>query len=144
MTTPRKPDSGFGCLDASFQAAGGYDGIKKLVDRFYDYMDQLPEAQRIREMHPADLAVSRDKLTRFLCGWLGGPRLYQEKYGPIHIPLAHQHLDIGHEDKAAWLRCMEKALEDIGYRADFREYLLAQLSIPAERIRAVSGQRQGR
>jgi hemoglobin len=69
-----KPQYGVG--DASYQAAGGEVGIRKLVDDFYDVMEQRPEAQKIRKMHPADLTVSRDKLTLFLCGWLGGPRSY--------------------------------------------------------------------
>ncbi len=125
----------YGTLDASFQAAGGENGIFKLVNDFYDYMEQLPESQHIKEMHPADLRVSRDKLFRFLCGWLGGPRLYREKYGPISIPAAHAHLTIGHEEKNAWLLCMQKAIADQDYADDFKVYLLEQLKIPAERVR---------
>src|SRR5690606_27066338 len=72
----------YGQGDNSYQSAGGYDGIKQLVDDFYAAMDTLPEAAHIRAMHPDDLATAADKLTRFLCGWLGGPRLFSEKYGP--------------------------------------------------------------
>ena len=72
--------------DASFRAAGGEAGLRPLVDRFYDLIEERPEAARIREMHPQDLEVARDKLTRFLCGWLGGPKRYAEKFGPIEIP----------------------------------------------------------
>ncbi|HRY16052.1 MAG TPA: globin, partial [Candidatus Competibacteraceae bacterium] len=79
----------YGVGDASYQAAGGETGIRKLVDAFYDAMERLPEAEKIRKMHPADLTVSRDKLTLFLCGWLNGPALYSKKYGPIRIPQAH-------------------------------------------------------
>ncbi len=79
----------YGVEDASYRAAGGEAGIRKLVDDFYDAMDQLPEAAKIRAMHPADLTLSRDKLARFLCGWMGGPKIYAEKYGPIRIPQAH-------------------------------------------------------
>ncbi|MBE2295172.1 MAG: group II truncated hemoglobin, partial [Phycisphaerales bacterium] len=81
--------------DASYQAAGGEAGIRQLVDDFYDAMDQLPAAAKIRAMHPTDLSDTRDKLTRFLCGWLGGPKLYAEKYGSIHIPQAHARFAIG-------------------------------------------------
>ena len=85
----------YGDGDASFRAAGDVDGITALVDRFYAVMDTLPEAETIRHMHPEDLTVSRDKLARFLCGWLGGPRRYQEKYGSIRIPMVHARFDIG-------------------------------------------------
>ena len=56
-----------------YQAAGGLEGLTKLVDEFYAIMDTLPEARTIRNMHPQGLAESRKKLTYFLSGWLGGP-----------------------------------------------------------------------
>lgn len=128
-----KPRYGVG--DASFQAAGGEQGIRRLVDDFYDYMDSLPEARTIRAMHPADLEVSRDKLARFLCGWLGGPKLFPQKYGPIAIPRAHGHLPIGRAERDTWLLCMSKAVDRQPYSPDFKKYLLVQLAIPAERCR---------
>ena len=128
-----KPPYGVG--DASFRAAGGERGIRRLVDDFYDQMDSLPEASTIRAMHPADLEVSHDKLARFLCGWLGGPKLFQQKYGPITIPRAHSHLPIGRTERDTWLLCMSKALEQQPYSSDFKKYLLGQLAIPAERCR---------
>jgi len=133
MTTEAKQDPRpYGTEDASFQAAGGEEGIKKLVDAFYKAMDTLPEAKRIRDMHDADLTVSADKLYRFLCGWLGGPTLFREKYGPIAIPRAHAHLDIGIAERDAWLLCMKEALKDQDYADDFKEYLMVQLFRPAE------------
>lgn len=63
----------FGTGDASYQAAGGIDGLRRLVDDFYRLMDERPEAALIRRMHPQDLSMARDKLACFLSGWLGGP-----------------------------------------------------------------------
>lgn len=131
----------FGHLDNSFQAAGGEQGLRKLSEDFYQFMETLPEAKTIRDMHPRDLAVSIDKLALFLCGWLGGPRLFQDKYGPIHIPKRHSHLKIKESERDAWLLCMEKALEQQDYSTEFKEYLLKQLFVPAERIRVVSVER---
>lgn len=132
----------YGVADASFQAAGGAAGIKKLVDRFYDLMATLPEAETIRAMHPEDLTVSRDKLFCFLCGWLGGEKLYAKKYGPIMIPAAHAHINIGKQERDAWLRCMSLAVDEQSYAADFKVYLMEQLFVPAERCRIASQQRQ--
>ncbi|HMM76355.1 MAG TPA: group II truncated hemoglobin [Gammaproteobacteria bacterium] len=129
----RTPTYGVG--DASFRAAGGEDGIRRLVDDFYDAMERLPAAAAIRAMHPADLTSARDKLARFLCGWMNGPKRYQEKYGPISIPGAHAHLAIDTAARDAWLACMAAALERQAYAEDFKRYLLQQLSIPAERVR---------
>ena len=125
----------YGTKDASFQAAGGEEGIRRLVDAFYDEMDRAEYAAAIRAMHPTDLSVSRDKLTLFLCGWLGGPRLYAQKYGGISIPAAHAHLDIGLAERDAWLACMQEALAQQDYEPSFKRYLIEQLSIPAERVR---------
>jgi len=132
----------YGVGDASFRAAGGRDGIKKLVDRFYDVMDELPQARAIRAMHPRDLTVARDKLTLFLCGWLGGEKLYSKKYGPIIIPQAHAHLDINEAERDAWLACMQTAVDEQGYTEDFKQYLMEQLFVPAERCRMASQNRK--
>ena len=125
----------YGTKDSSYQAAGQFEGLIKLVDAFYTFMDELPEAKVVRTMHSPDLTESRDKLARFLSAWTGGPRLYKEKYGAISIPSAHSHLDIGSSERDAWLLCMEKALALQPYEQDFREYLLKQLAVPAERCR---------
>ena len=130
--TAAKPK--FGIKDSSFQAAGGLDGVRKLVDDFYRIMDESPEASVVRRMHPADLTPSRDKLTRFLCGWLGGPRLYTEKYGPISIPNFHAHLGIREAERDAWLACLEKAIARQSFSPEFAEYLMTQLRIPVQRV----------
>jgi hemoglobin len=127
--------SKYGEGDATFQAAGGEAGIFGLVNIFFDLMRDRPEYREIWDMHPEDKIVSRDKLARFLCAWTGGPRLYREKYGPISIPSAHAHLKIDARLKDAWLSCMTDALDAFDYPDDFKDYLLAQLSVPAERIR---------
>lgn len=64
-----------------FELLGGAQGVRRLVERFYQLMDTLPEAARIRALHPADLAGSTDKLYKFLSGWLGGPALYVQEFG---------------------------------------------------------------
>lgn len=125
----------YGTGDASFQAAGGVAGLEKLVNDFYDIMDSAADMQALRAMHAADLTESRDKLSRFLSAWLGGPRRYAEKYGTIHVPGAHQHMPIDVQEMEDWLRCMALAIEKQPYTSDFAEYLLRQLRIPAERIR---------
>ena len=55
---------------------GGEDTVRRLVDRFYELMDTLPEAYGIRKLHPADLSGSNQKLFMYLSGWLGGPQLF--------------------------------------------------------------------
>ena len=127
----------YGHGDATFKAVGEATGLKKLVESFYDFMEELPEAALIRDIHPEDLTESRDKLYCFLSGWMGGPRLYSEKYGTIAIPKAHGHLSITETEGEAWLMCMSRALDSLGYCDDFKQYLLSQLEVPVIRIRQV-------
>lgn len=130
----------YGVGDASFQAAGGEAGIRRVVDLFYDLMDSREVARVIRAMHPADLGVSRDKLATFLCGWLGGPRLYQAKYGGISIPGVHAHLAVDAAARDAWLEIMAEAVAAQDWDQDFKSYLMRQLAVPAERVRVVCEQ----
>lgn len=124
----------YGTKDASYQAAGGIEGLRRLVDDFYRIMDTWPEARTIRDMHATDLAMPRDKLACFLSGWLGGPKLFQERYGSISIPRFHTSWPIGEAERDAWLGCMAQAIELQPYIPDFKQYLLRQLRVPAERI----------
>ncbi|MFV8816597.1 group II truncated hemoglobin [Haliea sp. E17] len=125
----------YGTGDATYQAAGGLDGITRLVNRFYDNMERLPEAAALRAMHPEDLTESRQKLVFFLSGWMGGPKLYARHYGSISIPKAHAHLPVDQSSRDAWLHCMAQSLLELDYPAPFRDYLLQKLAIPAESIR---------
>lgn len=124
----------YGEGDESYQAAGGIEGLRRLVADFYRLMDELPEATALRQLHGESLTLASDKLACFLSGWLGGPRLFSERYGPIALPSFHAQWPIDQAHSAAWLQCMAGAIARQPYTADFAEYLLAQLRIPAARI----------
>jgi hemoglobin len=124
-------DLPYGTGDASFQAAGGVDGLRKLVDNFFDRMGSDERFATIHAMHPEDRETSRDKL----CGWLGGPKLYNEKYGAIGIPRVHAHLPIGTAERDQWLTCMTESVAEQAFVSDFKTYLMEQLYVPAEAVR---------
>jgi hemoglobin len=132
MKRERQPGD-YGYEDTSFRAMGGEEGIRRLVDLFYDAMERRPDAQRIRSMHPSDLQISRDKLWTFLCGWLGGPKRYAERYGPIRLPHAHAHLDLDEAERDAWLACMQEAIDAMDVAEDFKAYFMREIRVPAER-----------
>ena len=133
----------YGTGDASFRAAGGEAGLRRLVDNFYDRMSSDARFQPIFAMHPDDTEVSRDKLARFLCGWLGGPKRYQEKYGSIGIPRVHAHLQIGAAERDQWLTCMSESIAEQDFAPDFKSYLMEQLAVPAEAVRRRCEQPRG-
>jgi hemoglobin len=125
----------YGTGDASFQAAGGEDGLRQLVDTFFDRMGSDERFATIYALHPEDKTVSRDKLARFLCGWLGGPKLYNEKYGAIGIPKVHAHLAIATAERDQWLTCMTESVAEQPFAPRFKKYLMEQLFVPAEAVR---------
>ena len=95
-----------------YEAIGGEDNIRKLVDRFYDLMDTSPEAAGIRGLHPPDLTESREKLYLFFVGWMGGPPLYVTRFGHPRLRARHIPFPIGASERDEWLRCMRQAIKD--------------------------------
>lgn len=87
--------------------------VRKLVDHFYDVMDSNPDYKRIRDLHPPHLNGARDKLFWFLSGWLGGPDLYQSKFGHPRLRMRHMPFAIASEDRDQWLLCMAYALKQM-------------------------------
>jgi hemoglobin len=93
-----------------FERVGGETGVRELVDRFYDLMDLEPELAGIRRLHPSTLEGSRDKLFWFLCGWLGGPDHYIERFGHPRLRARHLPYPIGIAERDAWMACMMRAM----------------------------------
>lgn len=108
----------------------GEEGIRALVNAFYDNMEKLPEVADIRKMHARDLSPMKEKLAEYLIGWMGGPPVYAEKYGTVCMTSPHKPYAIGPRERDQWLLCMEKSLDDIN--AD--ENLRAMLKLPMFRI----------
>jgi hemoglobin len=104
-----------------YDLMGGDEGVRKLVDRFYQIMDESPEAWEIRKLHPDDLSSSVDKLYMFLSGWLGGPQLYVEKHGHPMLRRRHFPFPIAERERDQWLMCMNQALDEMEIDSIFRE-----------------------
>ncbi len=120
---------------SAYEALGGEDGVRRLVDRFYELMDTLPQARAIRALHPGDLRSSRDKLFKFLSGWLGGPPLYIEEYGHPRLRARHLPFPIGEEERDAWLLCMAQALAETAIDPSLNDHLFRALSQLADHMR---------
>ncbi|HLU62683.1 MAG TPA: group II truncated hemoglobin [Gammaproteobacteria bacterium] len=117
-----------------YELLGGAEGVRALVDAFYDVMDRDPRAQEIRAMHPADLAESRDKLYEFLSGWTGGPALYHERRGHPRLRFRHLPFPIGRDQAAQWLYCMNVAIQERGIPPHVEERLMQGLTMTAHHM----------
>lgn len=115
----------FGPDNTPFDAIGGAERVRELVDRFYDRMDTA-EYAGIRDMHPESLEGSREKLYLFLSGWLGGPPLYIEKYGHPRLRGRHMPFRIGDQERDAWMACMRTAMDEMELDGELRTFLDAR------------------
>ena len=118
-----------------YQMIGGDSKVRALIDGFYDLMDTAPEYYVIRKLHPADLSGSRDKLYRFLSGWLGGPQLYTDKYGHPMLRARHLPFAIGIAERDAWMACMCQAMNSVIADETMRAWLTQQLFKTADWMR---------
>ena len=116
MEPPTKPSTPFDWI-------GGEPRVRALVDRFYDLMDIEPGYRELRAAHGSLLDDARDKLFWFLCGWLGGPSHYEDRFGHPRLRMRHMPFAIGILERDQWLACMDQAMVETGVPED----LLARL-----------------
>ena len=97
-----------------FEILGGESAVRRLVDRFYDLMDQDPAYAELRALHAPDLGPMRASLTGFLTGWLGGPRHWFEAQPGRCVMSAHAQVPINAATAGQWTQAMARALADTG------------------------------
>ena len=103
-----------------FEWIGGETQVRQLVDRFYDLMDLEPAYAELRAAHGSTLDDARDKLFWFLCGWLGGPDHYQERFGHPRLRARHLPFSIGILERDQWLACMDQAMQETDVPEELR------------------------
>lgn len=109
--------------------------MRRLVDCFYDLMEQDPNLRELRAMHAPDLSAVRQKLFEFMSGWLGGPPLYFERPNPACIVSAHRPFAIGTKERDQWLSAMYRAIGESSLDEGTRERLRQALLRMAEAFR---------
>lgn len=95
-----------------FEWIGGEAPVRRLVDRFYDLMDLEPGYAELRASHGSTLEDARQKLFWFLCGWLGGPDHYVERFGHPRLRMRHMPFAIGILERDQWVACMDQAMQE--------------------------------
>jgi hemoglobin len=103
-----------------FEVLGGEARVQALVEHFYDLMDLEPGYAVLRAAHGSDLDNARQRLFWFLCGWLGGPQHYTERFGHPRLRARHLPFKIGLPERDQWLACMDQAMQETGLPEDLR------------------------
>jgi len=122
-----------------YELIGGDATVARLCDRFYELMDSVSQFRELRQMHPADLKSSRDKLYMFLSGWFGGPDLFVEKFGHPRLRARHMPFSIGVQERDQWVACMVLAMESVGIEESLRAKLLENFFNTADFMRNREG-----
>ena len=101
-------------FETLFEWIGGEAHVKALIERFYDLMELEPRYAALRAAHGDTLADARQKLFWFLCGWLGGPQHYTDRFGHPMLRARHMPFKIGILERDQWLACMDQAMLETG------------------------------
>jgi hemoglobin len=123
-----------------FEIIGGQATIDRLVERFYQRMETLPEAQGIRALHAPDLGPMIVVLKKYLGEWLGGPKLYSAERGHPMLRARHLPFVIGVAERDAWLLCMNGALDETITDAAARAGIRDSMTRLADWMRNKSGE----
>ena len=122
-----------------FAWIGGEPKVKDLVDRFYDLMDLEPGYAALRAAHGTELERARQNLFWFLCGWLGGPQHYTDRFGHPRLRMRHMPFQIGTVERDQWLACMDQAMGEVGVPEDLRARLRESFFQTADWMRNTPG-----
>ena len=118
-----------------FELVGGEARVRELVERFYDLMDLEPGYRELRAAHGPSLDDARDKLFWFLCGWLGGPNHYIERFGHPRLRMRHMPFTIGIKERDQWVACMHQAMTEVALPEPLIERLTGSFMNTADWMR---------
>ncbi len=110
-------------FDTPFEWIGGEEPVRRLVERFYDLMDLEPAYRELRASHGSTLDEARQKLFWFLCGWLGGPDYFVERFGHPRLRMRHMPFKVGLVERDQWVACMDQAMQETAVPEALRQRL---------------------
>lgn len=111
-----------------YEAIGGADTIRSIVEKFYPKVQQDP---LLSPLFPDDIRPVMEKQYQFLTQFFGGPTLYSDQYGHPMMRARHLPFPITPDRAEAWLSCMARALAETDIPEQLQSVVLERLSGPA-------------
>lgn len=118
---PNEKAHPWGNADTPYEEIGGTEEIRSLSETFYDVIEE--DSPTLRALLPANTANTRKKFFMYLSGWMGGPPLYEERWGHPRLRMRHLPFPIGDDEAEEWMRCMRVAMERAGIAEPLRSFL---------------------
>jgi hemoglobin len=120
------PPAKLGPETTPYDLLGGREPVVALAKAFYDAMEreeaELTGLHRRSETGGVHNQV-RERFTLFLIGWLGGPQDYVAQHGHPRLRMRHAQVPVDERMRDAWLRSMQRALDERGVQGDLRAFL---------------------
>lgn len=95
----------------------GEANISRMMEDFYRELEQ----SSLRPLFPADMVAASQRSAAFFVGLLGGPPLYQQRYGNPMMRARHLSFVITPRAREEWLACFERVLAEAPQRYAFPE-----------------------
>jgi len=120
-----------------FEMVGGREVVLALAEAFYDAMEVEPELLKVHTLDEAGRVsrASRDRFGMFLIGWLGGPDDYVATHGHPRLRMRHGHVPVDEAMRDAWLRSMQRAMDQQKITGEVRAFLDARFAHVANFLR---------
>jgi hemoglobin len=123
--------------DSVYEAIGGEETFRRLVDTFYAGVAQDPV---LRALYPEDdLEPAAERLRLFLIQYWGGPTTYSDRRGHPRLRMRHAPFAINEAARDAWLSHMRVALDSLGLDPQYEHALWDYLIRAADSMRNVPG-----
>lgn len=112
---------------AEILEAIGQEGVFRMLADFYGELEQT----ELRRWFPEDMGAASERSAAFFVQLLGGPPLFNERYGPPRMRMRHFPFEIDEGARRIWLdafhRVIDSAPANYGFPAEhvegFRAFL---------------------
>lgn len=108
-----------------YEAIGGEETIRKLVEAFYPRVYRDPD---LSPLFPDGVESIKYKQRLFLTQFTGGPSLYSDQYGHPNMRARHLPFKVTPRRAESWLRCMKEAMDEIGLAGHPRQWFFDRLT----------------
>ena len=116
-------------MESLFEKFDSQYQVQQLAEEFYDVMDRDAKAKELRNLHPDNLFFTKKILYRFLVHWSGGPEIFNsELTNSTWLELRHRNVELNELHRKQWLYCMEMAMQNLEFKAELIEEVLARFS----------------